>query len=199
MTAPTLWADHAAASGRTHPIVIGLDTSVTGTGIASSAGWCILRGYNDKKRPFTKLPHADRIAVLVRLASDIINAVGETDLVVLETPAFTRIGGGSHERSWLWWEMYRRVSLAGIPVALMTPQQRMLYATGKGRADKNAVVDAVARRWPAYATGGNDNLADAVVLMAAGMDAFGHALAPVPQAHRKALDAVQWPQIAGAA
>ena len=119
-------------------------------------------------------------------------------MAVIETPAYAQSGGGAHERGWLWWEVYQRLTSREVPIALVTPQQRMLYATGKGAGGKGGVIDAVARRWPAFTTNGNDNLADAVALMAAGMNALGHPLAEMPKANRAALDAVKWPQIAGA-
>lgn len=181
----------------TAPTVVGLDTSLTATGIASSHGWCELAGYTDKKRPITKLPHAERVNALVRLAGEVLDLVGHPDMVVIETPAYAQSGGGAHERGWLWWELYRRLASREVPVALVTPQQRMLYATGKGSGGKGGVIDAVARRWPAFTTNGNDNLADAVALMAAGMDALGHALVPMPAANRAALNAVAWPQLGG--
>jgi crossover junction endodeoxyribonuclease RuvC len=194
---------HALPNPPAGPVVIGLDTAIgsmdsTGTGIASSNGWCEAVGYpdrRDKKRPFSNLPHSERLLALIQLASHIALNIGKPDLVVLELPAPSRAGGGSHERAWLWWEMYRRLTLADIPIGLMTPNHRMQYATGKGSASKSAVVDAVARRWPAWQTAGDDNLADAVVLMAAGRDWLGHPLAPVPQTHRVAVTKATWPEL----
>jgi crossover junction endodeoxyribonuclease RuvC len=75
----------------------------------------------------------------------------------------------------------------------MTPNARALYATGKGTAGKGAVVDAVARRLPAWPTEGDDNAADAVILMAAGRDWLGHAITDMPKTHRAALDKAIWP------
>ncbi|MFF9787109.1 hypothetical protein [Streptomyces nigrescens] len=178
------------------PVVIGLDTSLTATGIASSNGWCRTVGYQKaraKDPGITQLPHPQRMAALRAIRTDVIHNIGRPDLVVLETPAFSRAGGGGHERGWLWWSLYNHLTAAEIPVGLMDPRQRMLYATGKGAATKSAVVDAVARRWPQYETGGDDNLADAVVLMAAGRDWLGHPIADVPKTHRKAIDNAIWP------
>ncbi|MGA5820902.1 hypothetical protein ACPC54_23915 [Kitasatospora sp. NPDC094028] len=183
------------------PTVIGLDLAIgsyssTGTGIASSRGWCEAVGYPDRKkkgREFSKLPHRERLRRLVDLRDQITQDIGRPDLVVLELPAPSRAGGASHERAWLWWEVYRRLQSGGIPVGLLTPNQRALYATGKGTVAKSAVVDAVARRWPSWSTGGDDNLADAVVLMAAGRDHLDHPIATMPAAHRAALTKAVWP------
>ncbi|MEV7770469.1 hypothetical protein [Kitasatospora sp. NPDC086791] len=175
------------------PTVVGLDTSLTATGIASSLGWCETIGHTDKKNPITKLPHHERITAMRKVSAAVLLNLGRPDLVVMETPALSRTGGGSHERGWLWWRLYEYLTDSEIPVALMDPRQRMLYATGKGAATKSAVVDAVARRWPAWATGGDDNQADAVVLMAAGRDYLDHPIAVMPAANRAALTRAVWP------
>lgn len=188
----------------TNPVVVGIDPALgsydsTGTGIASSAGWCEAVGYADRKkkgRELTKLPHALRARELVKLRDRITATIGCPDLAVMELPAPSRSGGGSHERAWLWWEIYHWLQRNYLPVALLTPNQRMLYATGKGAASKSAVVDAAARRWPEWTTGGDDNLADAVVLMAAGRDWLGKPLAVMPKSHRAAFDKAVWPEMA---
>lgn len=176
------------------PTVIGLDTSLTATGIASSSGWCDTVGYTDKKNPITKLPHQQRLAALTRLKADITLAIGTPDLIVMELPAPSRAGGGGHERAWLWWELYRWITRHGIPLALVAPNQRALYATGKGTADKRKVIEQVTRRWPDWDTDGDDNRADAVVLMAAGRDWCGCPVGAVPQSQRSVLDRIDWPQ-----
>ncbi|MHA6764783.1 hypothetical protein [Streptacidiphilus sp. PAMC 29251] len=178
----------------TGPTVIGLDTSLTATGIASSNGWCETVGYTDKKNPLTKLPHRQRLEAMTVLLGQVLLVVGHPDLVVLEAPSFASLGGGGHERAWLWWELYRTLTGRSIPVGLMAPSLRMLYATGKGSATKNVVVDAVARRWPDWATGGDDNQADAVVLMAAGRDWAGHPITDMPKPNRAAVERAVWPE-----
>lgn len=188
----------------TGPVVIGLDTAIgsassSGTGIASSRGWCESVGYPDRKKKdkaFSTLPHPERLTHLTQLAARITLTIGTPDLVVMELPAPSRAGGGSHERAWLWWELYRWLGRHDIPVGLLTPNQRAKYATGRGNAGKPAVVDAQARRWPAWETDGDDNLCDAVVLMAAGRDWLGHPVGTVPQGQRSVLDRIDWPEVA---
>ncbi|WP_049568709.1 hypothetical protein [Nonomuraea sp. SBT364] len=190
MTAPTTAAPTTGAAPG--PRVIGLDISLTATGIASSTGWCHTIGLNG----VTNLPLARRDAALKTLADDITNHIGATArLVVVEMPAYSRSGGGAHERSGLWWRVVHRLHLLGIPVVEVNPAHRGIYATGKSQPKKTEVVDAVARRWPAWETGGDDNAADAVVLMAMGCDAIGHPFAPVPAKHRSALDKITWPGV----
>lgn len=177
------------------PRVVGLDISLTGTGVASSRGWADTVGRAD----ITRLPLLQRIDAVDQLADAILEMVpGRPDLVVVEVPAFSRTGGGSLERSALWWQVVRALAHRGAPLAPVHNNTRMRYATGKGLASKSAIIDAVARRFPMFETGGDDNLADAVVLAAMGADWLGHPLAPLPKTHRQALEAVAWPEAVAA-
>lgn len=183
--------------------VVGLDPSLTAAGIASTAGWCEVIGYTPRPHPetgkredhITKLPHSARLDSMRDVRDRVLTMVGCPDLVVIELPAPSRSGGGAHERAWLWWELYGGITGRGVPVALMPNNLRATYAAGKGNAPKSAVVDAVARRWPQWETGGDDNACDAVALMAAGRDWLGEPLAAVPQTHRKALEKTLWPDL----
>lgn len=175
----------------TTPRVVGLDMSLTATGIASSLGWCRCVG----RSKITTAPLLVRMAAVGELVDAILRHTGSPDLVVVEVPAFSRSGGGALERDALWWLVVRALIGRGIPVAEVFNQQRMRYATGRGRADKGAIVDAVARRWPMFDTGGNNDLADAAVLAAMGVDHLGHPMAVVPMSHRMALTGVRWPDL----
>ncbi|MGR3875730.1 hypothetical protein ACUXZZ_45175 (plasmid) [Streptomyces graminifolii] len=188
-------ANPTAATG---PHVVGLDLSLTATGIASTDGWTDVIGFKGRtsKETITNLPFPRRSRELQNLCALIVLQVGAPDLVVIERPAVSRAGGGAHERAWLWWETYRLLLAQDIPVGFLTTNQLKLYATGKGSGTKGPVIDAVARRWPDWATNGDDNRADAVVLMAAGRDRLGHPLATVPKAHRAAIDKADWPAAA---
>lgn len=196
----TLTAPDTTPAALTPPVVVGVDPSLTGTGIASSNGWVEVHGY---KRPrakdpgITQLPHPDRLAAMRTLLTDVYAAIGTPDLVVMELPAVSRSGGGAHERGWFWWQLYHHLNLRQTPVGLMAPNARALYATGKGNAPKGAVIDQISRRYPAWTTDGNDNAADAVALMAAGRDWLGHPLTQLPKTHRAALDKATWPTLPG--
>jgi Holliday junction resolvasome RuvABC endonuclease subunit len=171
------------------PTVIGLDLSLTGSGVASTNGWCERVGLPD----ITTKSLGERIIAVDYLVNEIVRLTGHPDMVCIEIPAFSRAGGGALERGSLWWLVVRRLAGREIPVAEVAIQHRMRYATGKGAASKGAIIDAVARRWPVFETGGDDNLADAAVLAALGADRLGHPLAAMPATHRKALDGVHWP------
>lgn len=170
---------------------VGLDLSLTASGIASNRLWSQVVGESG----ITKLALPDRMAALEKLSHRILNIVGCPDLAVIEVPAFSRSGGGSLERDALWWLVVRSLMRREIPVAEVYNQTRMRYATGKGSARKTAIVEAVTRRWPMFETGGNDNLCDAIVLTAMGAEFLGVPLATVPTTHRLAIDKVNWPEV----
>ncbi|MGW2740543.1 hypothetical protein ACWC4D_40920 [Streptomyces sp. NPDC001288] len=183
------------------PVVIGIDPSLTGTGIASSNGWCEVIGYKrarSKDPGITQLPHTERLTAMRDLLAQVTTTIGCPDLAVMELPAPSRTGGGAHERGWFWWEIYRLLATSYIPIGLLTPNARALYATGKGTAAKGAVIDAISRRFPAWTTEGNDNAADAVALMAAGRDWLGYPITDLPKTHRAALEKATWPTLPGA-
>lgn len=180
----------STTSGST-PRVYGIDASLTATGIASSTGWCDTIGTNG----ITTLPLANRDTAIYQLAHDITTAVGpNADLVLIEAPAYSRSNGGAHERAGLWWRVVHRLLGWEVPVVEVLPNLRGIYATGKSQPKKTEVVDAVARRWPAWETAGDDNRADAVVLMAMGLDHLGAPLSTMPVKHRDALAKVAWPK-----
>lgn len=197
----TLTAPTPALPGTTQPVVVGVDPSLTGTGIASSTGWVEVIGYKKQRAKdpgITQLPHDERIRAMRKLAHQVLESVHLPNLAVIELPAVSRSGGGAHERGWFWWHLYSELTRYEVPVALMAPNARALYATGKGNAAKGAVIDAVTRRFPDWATEGNDNAADAVTLMAAGRDWLGHPITDMPKTHRAALDKATWPTLPGA-
>ncbi|MFE0207062.1 hypothetical protein [Streptomyces sp. NPDC058985] len=196
----TLTASDPAPTALAPPLVVGVDPSLTGTGIASSNGQVDVIGYKKartKDPGITQLPHAERIRAMRQLAHQVLEAVHLPNLVVMELPAVSRSGGGAHERGWFWWHLYSELTHYEVPVALMAPNARALYATGKGNAAKGAVIDAVSRRFPDWTTNGNDNAADAVALMAAGRDWLGHPITDMPKTHRAALDKATWPTLPG--
>jgi crossover junction endodeoxyribonuclease RuvC len=197
----TTTALETASQALAPPVVVGVDPSLTGTGLASSNGWCDVIGYKKARTTdlgITQLPHGERLAAMRALVEQVTTAIGVPALAVMELPAPSRSGGGAHERGWFWWEIYYYLTSSYIPVGLLTPNARALYATGKGTAAKGAVIDAVTRRFPDWATEGNDNAADAVALMAAGRDWLGSPITDMPKTHRAALDKAVWPTLTGA-
>lgn len=180
--------------------VVGLDLSLTGTGIATPGG---LRTVTSRGKADASL--RDRAIRLHDLAMTIVGHVEtaarrDVDggaLVVIEAPAFDSRTGHQHDRSGLWWLIVDElIGPSWALVAEVTTGGVKKYATGAGNAKKAAVVSAVAHRYGLQVA--DDNQADAFVLRAMGSDWLGQPLASVPKTHRDALDKVAWPARAGA-
>jgi len=169
--------------------VVGIDPSLTATGIASSHGWTKTFGRSGKRTD----TYLQRLKRIDGVAFDVAGEAEAATLAVLEGPSYRSADPSTWDRAALWWMIYGALNLRGVPIAVAPPACRAMYATGKGNAAKNAVVDAVARRWPHIPTGGDHNVCDAIVLMAMGCDQLGHPLVPMPATHRRALEKVAWP------
>jgi Holliday junction resolvasome RuvABC endonuclease subunit len=168
----------------TYPRVLGLDLSLTGTGIAHIDGsTCTVR---------TRGKDGDRRLIQIQDAVRAACAPG-VDLAVIEglpTHGAYMIGtlGVVHGAV--------RVVLAilGIPYVYIPVTTLKAYATGKGGADKAKMAAAALG-----ATGlmfADDNQCDAWWLRMAGLDRLGHAEVVLPAAQRARLGAVKkWPDV----
>lgn len=184
--------------------VAALDLSLASTGIActhDSKGQPRLfaRTVAPPRSPSkpTSMDHARVHKVFTAVRNTVLC---QPDLVVIEwLPQFEGHGDASLRlaelhgvvRHWLWG---RR-----IPVADVRPTHLQMYATGKGRATKQEVREAVTGRYGGLLHIGTDDEADAVTLLAMGLHANGQPLADVPDANRKALAGTRWPDLIGAA
>lgn len=181
-------------------IIIGIDPSLTGTGIArvdtddrlvAQVATVTSKGKRDDDWP----TRANRIE---DLAAQVANHAwpqrdDRADLVVIEAPTLSQGRQGGHlDRHGLWWHLLALLGAWDIPYAVVTASARAKYATGKGNAPKDHVLLAVARRFPHVPVTDN-NQADALILAAMGADHHGCPLVELPKAHREALDKVAWP------
>jgi len=200
VTAPTLFdaeAPAAVVAAGPQPIVIGLDMALGTSGIAGP-GWAdaIRTGH---LRGEARLQHiVDTAATFYRSA----------DLAVIEGAAFSHAKQVGHdELSGLRWMIRCDLRRRGIPFAVVTPDSRTIYATGRARWKdeetgtkltpkqvKGKVRDEASRRYQQDFSGATRyDEADAYVLMAMGMDWLGYPLADVPATHARALKGVAWP------
>lgn len=171
-------------------LVIGLDLSLTCTGVAGE-------GWTDYIRPKNLRGHP-RLAYIVE---NVVSFIKKADLVVIEGPSF---GGGVK---------HRHEDLAGlrvmirhacwrrdIPYAVVPPSCRALYATGKGSAPKGMVRDEIVRRYGVELDGaGRYDMADAYTLLAMGLHHLGRPLTEVPDDNARGLAGCQWPDMEGLA
>lgn len=174
------------------PRVVGVDPSLTCTGIASSDGWIEIVG----AKGITALPLIDRVDALDRLAVTIIEWVRPADLVVIEEPLPSGRNANDTsglERHALAWLVIRWLARTEHPFALVNNRHRAAYATGNAASRKADVLAAVAEFWPEWKAGKNDNKADAVALMALGRHALGCPVGEVPAINARVVEQIEWP------
>ena len=176
----------------TYMPVVGIDPSLTATGLATPTGLHVVTSKlaaDDSMR--------NRRDRLTRAADEIEFTVVEavmprTALIVIEQPAYSKTNY-QHERSGLWWMIVDRLLDAGHLICEVSPSARAKYATGRGRASKDEVIAAVVRRYPDHDVRDN-NTADALILRAMGCRYLGDPLEDgLPIAHKAALENVLWP------
>ncbi|MFB6604202.1 hypothetical protein ACFCXR_15220 [Streptomyces noursei] len=202
MTAPLQSAPVTLPSvqelGEWQPCVIGLDLSLTSTGVAG-LGWA------KAHRPGRRRTHER----LDWLCTQIRGDVQEAALVVVEGAAYAQgAQAGHHELAGLWWLVTQDLWRHRIPYAVANPHHRTIYATGRAnpaqdrppkersRAAKGMVRSVAADRYGVECEGpGRYDQADATVLAAMGLDWLGYPTVPVPDTHRRALEAVRWPEV----
>jgi crossover junction endodeoxyribonuclease RuvC len=170
------------------PTIIGLDLSLTATGIAGTAdgGWA-------DTITTRKLVGHERLAHIRRaIFTHYLNGV-DHPYVAVEGPSYGSTTGSFHERAGLWWLIVHALWRRDIPCAVITPAGLKRYACGKGNASKDQVLVAVTRRFPWCPS--DNNAADAVTLAAMAADHLQVSTWPtVPAVNRTALAAVHWPQ-----
>ena len=175
------------------PVVVGLDLSLTATGVATSIGTKLVTSTGHKGDTLDQ-----RRARLLDMVGRIMNEVTPlADLVVIEAPAFSRTQGAMHDRSGLWWLVVAALHDSLQNVTEVTPTALKKYITGKGVATKPDMRMAIFKRFGVDVA--DDNEADAFALRALGLDLLGHPLAPMPAVNRSALEKLPRPTVRGAA
>jgi len=171
---------------------VGIDLSLTATAVARDDGICALFG----QQGVTNLSIVEQADLFTKLAFEIRNqAVGVTGtmpaLVAIEALDMARSYGGQIERTVLWWSVVGLLHKDGVEVLVVPSAILKTFATGKSSARKSEVVDAVARRWPQFETGGDDNKADAAVLCAIARHRLGIPLGHLPVTHVRRLESAR--------
>ncbi|GIF08704.1 crossover junction endodeoxyribonuclease RuvC [Actinoplanes siamensis] len=182
--------------------VIGLDLSLTGTGIAATHTgqgeprlWCSTR--TPARRPtLTKIDH-HRLHEAVSLVMGAARC--RPDVVAIEEPILVDKGNTTLRltelhgavKHWLW--------ARSIPYIDVHLTKVKTFATGNGGAKKDAVLASMIATYGRLVHIGTDDEADALSLLAMTLDAYGQPLAEVPDSHRRALNGIRWPDLAGVA
>ncbi|MFD3717225.1 hypothetical protein [Streptomyces sp. NPDC058674] len=193
MTSPTLFDPAPAAPGPAppagtgpRPLVIGLDLSLTSTGVAGVDWAEVLRSKHKGHRR------------LSWLRMEIYDRTKSADLVVVEGPSYGHgAQAGHHELGGLWWMITHDLWRRNLPYAVCPPKVRAVYATGDGNANKGKVRDGVRTWFGVDCDGGASaryDKADAVTMACLGAHWLGYPVAEMPATHTRALDSVAWPE-----
>lgn len=184
------------AAVSTRPLVIALDVAIGTTGVAG-IGW-------------TDHVHATAATLHGRFQQQIdgiTSFIRHADHVVIEGAAFSRSHlQGMDQLSAMRWMVRHELWNRGIPYAIVPPDNRTIYATGKARWKdeetgtklttaqvKGMVRDAVHTRYGIDCTGRwRYDEADAYVLLAMAYDHLGTPLADVPPTHSRAVAGCDW-------
>jgi Holliday junction resolvasome RuvABC endonuclease subunit len=170
----------------TAPRVVGLDLSITATGVAYPAG--ALDTWKPTGGDLRLVNLADRTA-------DLVVACGPIDLAVIEDIPTHAHGAGitAMVHGAVRLELLRR----HVPYALVPPATLKVYATGRGNATKPDLRMELFKR--AGLDEKDDNRVDAWWLRALGLDALDNPLLALPKEHRRALAKIVWPTVKAAA
>jgi crossover junction endodeoxyribonuclease RuvC len=171
-------------------MVVGLDLSLTATGIARVGTVSEPEGVFTIKSKGKKTDTvADRAQRLNDLDHSIRVMIPSGATVVVESPAYNQTGGSHHDRSGLWWLVVSSLVAQRYRVIEVPPQLVKKYATGKGNASKMEVMAQAIRRYGGFGID-NDNEADALVLAMIGRRLIGSPRDDVPKINLSALDSL---------
>ncbi|MGW4123652.1 hypothetical protein [Nocardia sp. NPDC004711] len=186
------------------PTVVGIDPSLTSTGLAiirttpPGDPWGLdpveFRTIaSTGKKGDTWAQRSERLR---SLRDRTMNRVPrDAELVVLEGPALGVRGPGQHDSAWYRGKLYDACAALGIPVLVCPPTSRAKWATDNGHASKVDVAVAISKLWP-HAEFRGDDQADALCLASIGAQHLG---LPVPyrvlERHKLAICKLEWPDL----
>jgi len=177
VTAPPLPLPTVAPPKR----VIGLDLSLTATGVAYPSGR--VATWRSKHRGCERL---------LELRDDVLAAARRADLVVMEGYAFGR-PQQAHYLGELGGVVRLGLYEVGTPFVVVPPSVLKGYACGRGNAPKDEVLVSAVRRL-GY-EGADNNQADALWLRAIALEALGAPVVELPEMHRKWVSKVKWEEV----
>jgi Holliday junction resolvasome RuvABC endonuclease subunit len=161
--------------------VIGLDLSITATGVAEVDG--TLSTIRPKTAGDERL-----VTIRDRVRSLVAGPSAEATIVAMEGLLYsTKMGGAlGMVHGAVRVELWDR----GIPYVVLPPSTLKKYATGKGNATKADMRVALLRRMDLDVR--DDNQVDAWWLRAAGHQLMGHPILPLPKPQVAALEKATW-------
>lgn len=166
--------------------VVGLDLSLTSTGIA----WC-----NETTTLPSKLMGMARLADIRDRVVALLRTL-DNPLVIVEGYSFGSKNSQSHATGELGGVVRLRLFEDDIPYVDVPPTTLKKFATGKGVASKPEVTSAISARTGIVWSGkGADDRCDAWALQEFGLLKLGRARYSWPKVNAEALDKVVWPDL----
>ena len=166
------------------PRILALDLSLTATGYCKDDDMGVI------KTPANKLRGWERIDDIVSRIGDLTLGV---DVAVIEGYSYASKGRSIFQIAELGgivrWELYSR----RLPYVDVAPSCLKRYATGKGNANKDAMIAAAIHRFGFQ--GSDNNEADAFLLYCMARHAYGHPVARVTAVQAESVGKVEWPEI----
>lgn len=173
--------------------VVGLDISLTSTGIATWDG-----EYNVFTKPADFGHPMERYetiwaGILEVLVNDIYQQDQQEFVVAIEGYAFAKRSSHAHAQGELGGIVRQQLFQRGVPYVEIPPTSLKKFTTGKGNASKTDMVVSVSLRTGRAWTGkGADDRVDAWALRQMTMAHLDNPDYDWPQAHRDALDKIDW-------
>lgn len=168
--------------------ILALDLSLT------ASGWALSGGPSGIYSP-PKLATGVRRMIAIRDA--MLGYATNADLVVIEGFAYGAKGRAVLDIAGMGWLVRVALVERGYPVVEVPPASLKMFATGKGNADKNAMLGEAIRKL--HYAGNDHNEADALWLLTMATVAYSGAVSLANAKQREALSKIVWPKLAKAA
>jgi Holliday junction resolvasome RuvABC endonuclease subunit len=181
---------HDRCAGGALVIAVGLDPSLTCTGVAvNNDGEIITRRVRTPNIGTSLIAKRQRLR---RAIEGTLTAVpARVDVTLIEIPTSTKQFGAHGERMAFFWWLVDQMFARG-PVVAVSPSSRAKLATGNGRSSKDDVVTAIRAAFP-DAVIQDDNVADAAALMWAGSRWAGIPSPDYLPEQEEAFSRLDWP------
>ena len=153
---------------------IGLDLSLTGTGVVVTSAGAITHSECIKSKPCGKLP-TDELVRLLTIANEIdtIVAKHKPGVAVIEGLAFMAKGTSLVQLAGLNYFVRTNLYHRNIPFYIVAPTSLKKFVTGSGKGDKNQMLLEIYKRYGESFL--DDNVADAFGLAKIGEAVLGGA------------------------
>jgi Holliday junction resolvasome RuvABC endonuclease subunit len=177
------------AGSKIKPTILGLDLSLTSTGICVDG-----RYYAITPKNLAGIERLDHIssAILAEIAASSVDAV------IVEGYSFASRASQAHSIGELGGVVKTDLWRNGIPVVVVPPTSRAKFATGRGNAPKEEVISAVSARTGIVWSGGSaDDMCDAWILEEMALCWLGMSRWSWPDANLLALEKVDWSPTSG--